>query len=70
MGSANFIPVKGCITIGAFDIYHVFIDFDNEEEHIDVSSRSFITLGGDYAMKIPKRTINFKLEPVNTKTPV
>lgn len=40
----KIIPGKGNIKIGAYDMHHVFLDFDNIEDHLNVLSRNFIHL--------------------------
>ncbi|KAG5630910.1 hypothetical protein H5410_002627 [Solanum commersonii] len=67
---AEIIPGKGVITIGAYDMRHVFINFDNIEDHLDVASRSYIPLRGDVIMKIKKWSTNFKPESNDTTAPI
>ncbi|KAG5599844.1 hypothetical protein H5410_031214 [Solanum commersonii] len=67
---AKIIPGKGTIRIGAFDMHHVFLDFDNLEDHLNVLSRNFIQLGGLNIMKIIKWSTKFKPDADNTLAPV
>ncbi|OIT02730.1 hypothetical protein A4A49_10946 [Nicotiana attenuata] len=67
--SKNF-PGKGTIKIGAYDMKHVFINFDNVEDHADVSSRNFTMIGSDTVMTLEKWTTKFKQEGESTHAPV
>ncbi|XP_060182422.1 uncharacterized protein LOC132612098 [Lycium barbarum] len=49
---------------------HVFLDFDNKEDHLEVSSRNFVTFEGDHVMKILTWSTKFKPEMKTTHTPV
>lgn len=50
------ITTKGEVKIGAKDIYHVFINVENEEYFNDIFSRDSISLNNDVDMKILKCT--------------
>ncbi|OIT27626.1 hypothetical protein A4A49_25768 [Nicotiana attenuata] len=67
---AKIIKSKGSIKIGAYDLHHVFIDFDNIEDHRNVLSRNYINLGGDKIMKIGKWSTKFKPEVETNFAPV
>ncbi|XP_070032995.1 uncharacterized protein [Nicotiana tomentosiformis] len=49
---------------------HVFIDFDNLDDHNAVATRSFVNLGGDFVMSLEKWITKFKPEPNTTRVPV
>lgn len=49
--SKNF-PGKETIKMGAYNMGHVFIDFDNLDDHLYVSSRKFIMIGTDMVMTL------------------
>ncbi|OIT24755.1 hypothetical protein A4A49_28383 [Nicotiana attenuata] len=51
---AKSIPGKGNIKIGAYDMHHIFIDFDNKEDHSKVIARNYMTFGKDNTMVIQK----------------
>lgn len=63
------IPIKGSVKIGAYNMYHVFIDFDLEEDHINVYGWNFLNICNTQ-MKLLKWTPNFKLEAETTLAPV
>ncbi|KAH0671069.1 hypothetical protein KY289_025562 [Solanum tuberosum] len=62
--------LKRNIKIGAYDMHHVFLDFDNIEDHLNVLSRNFIHLGGLNIMKIMKWSTTFKLNSDHSLAPV
>ncbi|KAH0679898.1 hypothetical protein KY284_020983 [Solanum tuberosum] len=66
----KIIPGKGNIKIGAYDMHHVFLDFDNIKDHLNVLSRNFIHLGGLNIMKIMKWSTTFKPNSDHSMTPV
>lgn len=57
---AKTIPGKGNVKIGAYDMHHVFIDFDNKEDHSEVISRNYMSFGRDNTMVIQKWSTSFK----------
>ncbi|KAG5631507.1 hypothetical protein H5410_003224 [Solanum commersonii] len=63
------IPIKGSAKIGAYNMYHVFIDFDLEEDHINVYGQNFLNICNTQ-MKLLKWTPNFKPEAKTTLAPV
>ncbi|WMV47683.1 hypothetical protein MTR67_041068 [Solanum verrucosum] len=66
----KIIPGKGNIKIRAYDMHHVFLDFDNIEDHLNVLSRNFIHLGGLDIMKIMKWSTTFKPNSDHSLAPV
>ncbi|KAH0719037.1 hypothetical protein KY290_015709 [Solanum tuberosum] len=66
----KIIPGKGNIKIGVYDIHHVFLDFDNIEDYLNVLSRNFIHLGGLNIMKIMKWSATFKPNSDHSLAPV
>ncbi|XP_009766116.2 uncharacterized protein [Nicotiana sylvestris] len=64
------IPGKGNIKIGAYDMHHVFIDFDNKEDHSEVIARNYMTFGRDNTMVIQKWSASFKPDVDSSFTPV
>ncbi|KAG5599737.1 hypothetical protein H5410_031107 [Solanum commersonii] len=63
------IPIKGSAKIGVYIMYHVFIDFDLEEDHINVYGQNFLNICNTQ-MKLLKWTLNFKPEAETTLAPV
>lgn len=55
--------------IGVYDMHHVFIDFEQEEDHRNVYHRNFLSICG-MQMKLLKWTTDFKLEKETTLAPV
>ncbi|KAG5592792.1 hypothetical protein H5410_043306 [Solanum commersonii] len=67
---AKMISSKGNVKIGAYNMHHVFIDFDNVDDHLNVYSKNFLTFGETHLMKILRWTPNFKPEAETTLAPV
>ncbi|WMV43524.1 hypothetical protein MTR67_036909 [Solanum verrucosum] len=67
---AKMISSKGNVKIGAYDMHHVFIDFGNVDDHLNVYSKNFLTFGETHIMKILRWTPNFKPEAETTLAPV
>ncbi|KAK6783052.1 hypothetical protein RDI58_020848 [Solanum bulbocastanum] len=63
---AKMISSKGNVKIGVYDMHHVFIDFDNVDDHLNVYSKNFLTFGESHIMKILRWTPNFKPEAETT----
>ncbi|WMV38372.1 hypothetical protein MTR67_031757 [Solanum verrucosum] len=66
----NIIQLKGTVKIGAFDLKHVFIDVEYEEDYESLSSRNYIHLEGDCIMQLQKWTPFFKPAKRNSIAPV
>lgn len=64
------IQLKGTAKIGAFDLKHVFIDVEYEEDFENLSSRNYIHLEGDYIMQLQKWTPFFKPNKRSSFAPV
>lgn len=67
---ANSFAGRGCITIGAHDVKHVFLDFGKEDDYNAVAANSFVNVCRDFVMRLEKWTTNFKPEPNTTRAPV
>ncbi|KAH0698659.1 hypothetical protein KY284_012874 [Solanum tuberosum] len=63
------LTIVGSVKIGAYNMYHVFIDFDLEEDHRNVYGRNFQNICNTQ-MKLLKWTPNFKPEAETTLAPV
>nr|XP_018631621.1 uncharacterized protein LOC108947774 [Nicotiana tomentosiformis] len=57
---AKIIPRTNNIKIGAYDMHHVFIDFDNKEDHFEVISRNCMSFGRENIMVVQKWSSKFK----------
>lgn len=66
---AKCFPRKGTIKIGAYDLKHVFIDFDNLDDHLNVISRNLIIIGSETVMSLDKWTTKFKPDGESSHTP-
>lgn len=50
-------------------MYHVFLDFENIDDHLNVYSKCFLTFGENHIMKILRWTTDFKPEAKSTLAP-
>jgi len=66
----NIIQLKCTVKIGAFDLKHVFIDVEYEEDYESLSSRNYIHLEEDCIMQLQKWTPFFKPAKRNSISPV
>lgn len=63
------VQLKGSAKTGAYNMHHVFIDFDIEEDHRNVYGRNFLNIC-NMQMKLLKWETNFKPEAETTLSPV
>ncbi|KAG5572696.1 hypothetical protein H5410_062462 [Solanum commersonii] len=63
------ILLKGYVKIGAYNMHHIFLDFNLEEDHRNVHGRNFLTLC-NMQMKLLKWKLDFRHEVETTLAPV
>ncbi|KAG5597029.1 hypothetical protein H5410_038261 [Solanum commersonii] len=63
------ILLKGSVKIGAYNMHHIFLDFDLEADHRNVYGRNFLTLC-NMQMKLLKWKPDFRPEAETTLAPV
>ncbi|KAM3202526.1 hypothetical protein P3L10_030150 [Capsicum annuum] len=66
---AKLISTNGIVRIGAYNLHHIFIDFDLDEDHRIVYGRNSLNIY-DIHMKLLKWSADFNPKEETTRAPV